>query len=154
MAGLMSRNKGKRGEREAVNMLNDVIEQVLASNSFPDEDVAIARSCIQRNQNQSAIGGHDLSGVFGMSVEIKRQEQLNLNAWWRQCVDQAERNKEVPVLLYRQNNQPWRCITFGSVPLPGGRTGQCKIQIEEDAFKTWFYQWVYYKMRSGELPRV
>ncbi len=149
-----SRAKGANGEREAVHMLNRVIEQVLTMNTWNEDVVNIIRRCVQRNQNQSAVGGHDLNGVFGLSVEIKRVENLQIDKWWSQCEEQAKRNNEHPVLLYRQNHQPWRCITMGHAPLPGGRVGTMRVQFEEDAFKMWFYQWVYYKCLSGELPRV
>lgn len=135
-------------------MLNGVIEGLLSNNSWDEDVVKAARACIQRNQNQTAVGGHDLNGVFGLSVEIKRVENLNINTWWNQCTEQAGRNNEQPVLLYRQNNNPWRCITMGAAPLPGGRYGCMRIQMEEDAFRIWFYQWVYYKMMAGDLPRV
>lgn len=154
MGGLMSKRKGANGEREAIAILNNTIEQIISNNEFDEECVRIARECIQRNQNQSAVGGCDLSNVFGLAFEIKRQEQLNINTWWKQTTDSAERNREHPVLLYRQNHQPWRCITMGNVPLPGGRAGTVRVQMEEDDFKVWFYQWVYYKLASGDLPRV
>lgn len=154
MGGAMSKRKGATGEREAVRMLDSIIERLLASQEWPADVVKAAQECIQRNQNQSAVGGCDLNGVFGMAVEIKRQEQLSINTWWKQCEEQAKRNNEHPVLLYRQNNNPWRCITIGAAPLPGGRMGTMRIQMEEDAFKVWFYQWVYYKMMAGDVPRV
>jgi hypothetical protein len=155
MSGRMSLNKGKNGEREVVTKLNSIIERILAMNVEWSEDVVnVARKCIQRNQNQSAVGGSDLSGVFGLAIEIKRHETLHIEQWWKQCMEQAVRNNEHPVLLYRQNHQPWRCITMGHAPLPGGRISTMRVQMEEDPFATWFYQWVYYKMMSGELPRV
>lgn len=150
-----ARNKGANAEREVVRILNDIILRVIAANDhWDDVSKASALACIQRNQMQSAIGGHDLNGVFGMSVEIKRVEQLNINSWWKQCVEQSERNKEHPVLLYRQSHQPWRCVTMGHAPLPGGRMSTMRVEMEQDAFTIWFYQWVYYKMQAGDLPRI
>lgn len=149
-----SRTKGQAGEREVVHLLNSIIEQVLASMPWDEAVATAARSCIQRNQNQSAVGGSDLNGVFGMAVEIKRQENIQVDTWWAQTIAQAKRNNEHPVLLYRKNHHPWRCVTMGSAPLPGGRMGSMRVQFEQDAFSTWFYQWVYYKMTEGDLPRV
>lgn len=151
---LNARNKGANGEREVVRMLNDVIQKVLSSQAWDENVVKTALACIQRNQNQSAVGGADLNGVFGMSVEIKRVENPLIDQWWKQCTSQAERNKEHPVLLYRRNHQPWRCITIGHAPLPGGRLSTMRVQFEQDSFLVWFYQWVYYKMITGDLPRV
>jgi len=150
----MSKSKGGRGEREVVQLLNSVINQVISSQEWPSEHVEAARMCIQRNQNQSAVGGCDLNGVFGIAVEVKRQEQLSINTWWKQCEEQARRNGELPVLIYRQNNTPWRVVTMGALYLPGRYSQPTRIQMEEDAFRIWFYQWVYYKMVAGELPRI
>lgn len=155
MSGAMARNKGGRGEREVVQLLNSIINQVILSQEWPHGHVEAARMCIQRNQNQSAIGGCDLNGVFGIAIEVKRQEQLNLNSWWTQCVEQAKRNNELPVLIYRQNHQPWRVVTMMQAPLPGARSSTYfRAEIEEEPFRIWFYQWVYYKMVAGELPRI
>lgn len=149
-----SRAKGQTGEREVVHMLNDIITLLLGSQEWPQDVVNASLKCIQRNQNQSAVGGADLNGVFGLSVEIKRVENVQVDTWWKQCTAQAARNNEVPVLLYRKNHQPWRCVTLGHVPLPGGRHSIGRVQFEEDVFRTWFYQWVYYKMIAGDMPRV
>jgi len=149
-----SRTKGQTGEREVVHLLNGIIEQVLASMPWDEAVATAARLCIQRNQNQSAVGGSDLNGVFGMAVEIKRQENIQIDTWWAQTIAAAKRNNEHPVLLYRKNHQPWRCVTMGNAPLPGGRMGSMRVQFEQDAFSTWFYQWVYYKIVEGDLPRV
>lgn len=144
---LNARTKGQTGEREVVHLLNKTIERVLELNSFDPKAMEYARNCIQRNQNQSAVGGKDLVGVFGLAIEVKRCETLSIDAWWQQCLQQAKRENEVPVLLYRKNHQPWRCVTFGSVSLPNGiQTESFRIQMEEDSFVIWFYQWVYYKM--------
>lgn len=149
-----ARAKGATGEREVVHLLNGIIQRVVDSQEWSADVVKVAMSCIQRNQQQSAVGGQDLNGVFGMSVEIKRVEQINVEKWWEQCVSQAGRNAEHPVLLYRKNHQPWRCVTLGHAPLPGGRLSSLRVQFEEQPFTVWFYQWVYYKMMSGDLPRV
>lgn len=151
---LNARSKGARGEREIVTLMNRIIDNVLASQTWDDVVIKTAKACIQRNQAQSAVGGHDLNGVFGLSVEIKRVEVLAVDKWWEQCREQAIRNAEVPVLLYRKNKNPWRCVTLGHAPLPGGRLSNMRVQFEEADFTVWFYQWVYYKMITGDLPRV
>jgi hypothetical protein len=152
--GINVRAKGANGEREVVRMLNGIIENLLSQQQWPADVVSNALKCIQRNQNQSAVGGSDLSGVFGLAIEIKRHENIQIEPWWKQCTEQAARNGEHPVLLYRKNHQPWRCVTMGHAPLPGGRMSAMRVQFEEDSFTTWFYQWVYYKMIAGETIRV
>jgi hypothetical protein len=149
-----ARNKGANGEREVVKLLNGIIERVLSSQEWDIGIIETARKCIQRNQNQSAVGGSDLNGVFGLAFEVKRCEQLHIEAWWKQTVDQAIRNNEMPVLIYRQSHQPWRVIMNGSAILPGKRTTAVRMEIEEKDFVVWFYSWVYYKLMANELPRV
>jgi hypothetical protein len=149
-----SRQKGARGEREFVAELNLIIAAVLASQVWSIEIADAVQKCIQRNQNQSAVGGCDLVNTFGLAFEIKRVEQLHIEMWWEQTTSQARRNDEHPVLAYRQNKQQWSVMTIGSLPLPGGRDSLQRLEMNFAAFKVWFYQWVYYKMMAGEIPRV
>lgn len=149
------RTKGATGEREVATMLNTIVTEVATAMGFPPEQVAAAAKCIQRNQNQSAVGGCDLTNVFGMSVEVKRQEQVSLGTWWKQCVDAAKRNDELPVLIWRQNRKPWRVRTYGWLALPGGEPGQYTRQkmivadFDVDTFKVWFAQWVRGRLEQG-----
>ncbi len=148
-------NKGKEGEREVVRELNALLEKVLQSQQWPEHLVEISRKCIQRNQNQTAVGGCDLSNTFGLAIEIKRQEVLSIESWWRQCLASAERNSEWPVLLYRQNHKSWKCVTFVNLQLPGERhMSKVRAELSWEAFKAWFYGWVYYKLVAGEVPRI
>jgi hypothetical protein len=55
--GKTSRNKGRRGEREFLNQLGDLIGQRL-----------------DRNLNQSDEGGADCICIKGWAIEIKRVE--------------------------------------------------------------------------------
>ncbi|MCU7836140.1 MAG: hypothetical protein KZQ83_12940 [gamma proteobacterium symbiont of Taylorina sp.] len=91
--GKMQRNKGAAGEREVAKILN--------------EELGIE---LVRNLEQTRNGGHDLIGLDGWAIEIKRQEQLSINTWWKQTVDQAERIGEKPALFYRQSRKPWMVI--------------------------------------------
>lgn len=102
------RTKGQTGEREICKMLNDLYKQVYAilDMPFPEKDIA------QRNQNQSAVGGCDISNTCNYAIEVKRQEQLAINTWWKQCVVSAQEVGKFPVLLYRQNGKKWKCIMF------------------------------------------
>lgn len=148
------RQKGAEGEREIYRALNPIVQRVMRELGFPEAEVAAAANAIQRNQNQSAVGGNDLANTFGMSIEVKRQEQLSVNTWWKQCVDAARRNEEHPVLLYRQNGKKWRCITMGYVELPKAKYAQLRIEFDWEAFQSWFEQWVRVKLESGEGVRT
>lgn len=148
------RQKGQEGERQVAKALNTIIKELLAQHSLPVPE----KDIVQRNQNQSAVGGSDLSNVFGIAVEIKRQEQLSVNTWWAQCTKAADANGEFPVLIYRQNNKPWRVVMFSYAQLPaldGMPTAiRVRTEMDWDSFLTWFRQWVDRKLQSGELPHV
>lgn len=157
---LNARNKGANGEREAVALLNSIICLVIDSlpqNHLTQQEIEQVKTCIQRNQNQTAVGGQDLVSTFGISFEIKRCETLLIDQWWKQTLDQANRNKEYPVLLYRKNHQPWRAVLYGALPvisnLGKAPVYSCRAQIEEIDFKTWFFQWVYDRLLCKDLPR-
>lgn len=93
-------------------MLNPIVNRVRAELGLP----ALDKPQVQRDQNQSAVGGCDLTGTFCFAIEVKRQEQLAINTWWAQCVASAKALDQIPVLIFRQNAKPgqrtkWRCIT-------------------------------------------
>jgi hypothetical protein len=164
--GINIRQKGAEGERQVAKALNEVIGAVLREQQWSPEIIAGCEQCVQRNQNQSAVGGCDLSNVFGLAIEVKRQEQLSVNTWWSQCVASAERNREFPVLVYRQNRQAWRVVMYGVLVLPilndgaedrfgGARTGlSSRVEVAWEDFLNWFHAWVVRKLANGEYPRV
>jgi Holliday junction resolvase len=92
MGGRMSRNKGAAGEREVFKILNDELGLDL-----------------KRNLDQYQGADSDLH-IYGFCAEIKRQETLSLKSWWEQVVTIARRERELPVLIYRQSRQPWRVV--------------------------------------------
>lgn len=147
--GINIRQKGQNGEREVQQALEEIVRRVLVHCGQAVPEKAI----VQRNQNQSAVGGSDLSNTFGLSIEIKRQEQLAINTWWKQCVTSAEESKEFPVLLYRQSRKPWKCVTWSDLPLfiNGDMQPGIKVRVElawED-FLQWFELWVHNMVKSG-----
>lgn len=149
-----AQNKGKEGEREIARALNSIIRECLLAHGLPVPD----RDVVQRNQNQSAVGGNDLSNCFGLSIEVKRQEQLSINTWWQQTVKAAQANDETPVLIFRQNRKPWRVVTMVWLPLPAENgswaSTSVRAEFDWDTFLAWFKQWVDRKLQNGELPRV
>jgi hypothetical protein len=149
------RTKGADAEREVAKMLNAIIVEVATAMGYPPEQVEAARRCVQRNQNQTAVGGCDLTNVFGIAIEVKRQETLSLGTWWQQCVAAAERNNELPLLIWRQNKKPWRVRTYGWLALPGSEPGSWSRQkmivaeFDIDTFKSWFAEWVRGRLEQG-----
>ena len=85
--------KGKSAERELAKLLGEV-----------------GRLQLSRNLGQSRDGGHDLTGIPGVALEVKRCERLNIPAWWLQAVEQAKSAGLVPVLAYRQSRKPWHFV--------------------------------------------
>jgi hypothetical protein len=152
------RQKGAEGEREVIRMLTPIVKEVMVGMAFPPDKIEAAEKMIQRNQNQSAVGGCDLNNVFDMAIEVKRQEQLAVGSWWEQCVKSAARNNELPVLIYRQNRKPWKIRTFAFLHVPGKDGGwgshQIVAEFDEKTFKAWFREWVTNKLLNGYEVRV
>lgn len=90
MSGKASREKGKRGEREAAKFLRG-------------HGYGEAR---RGQQYSGASGNADVTGLPGVHLEVKRTEALRLY----DALDQARRDAthgEVPVVLHRKNNCRW-----------------------------------------------
>ena len=141
MGGRASRSKGQRGEREFADML---------SAAFPD----MLR--VRRNIDQAYDGGEDITPqmVPGFSIEVKRQEGLNLNAWWQQAVTQAmdrsiyDNDECVPALAYRQNHQQWRIRLPLRLLVPYARPDHT-VEVYFEAFVSIIkhQQWIRYGRR-------
>jgi hypothetical protein len=85
-----SRQKGQRGEREICHLLADKLGGEY-----------------KRNLSQTQDGGYDVLGLEGFAVEVKFQETLSIERWWKQTVEQAGKDR-VPVLFFRKSRTPWR----------------------------------------------
>lgn len=86
----------------------------------------------KRNLEQVRQGGHDLEGFEPFAIEVKRQEVLQLRDWWRQSVLETP-PQLIPVVMYRQNRQPWRFLI--SAQYLGCKNGY--IQLEDREFLMW-----------------
>jgi len=91
--GLRSRNKGKRGEREAAGELCRLL------------NIDAHRGCQFRGSDDSPDIITDLENLH---FEVKRAETLRLY----DALDQAIRdaNGRIPVVLHRMNHRPWVAI--------------------------------------------
>lgn len=105
MGGRHSLNKGKRAEREVIKLLQPVITRFYDERNWEPP-------ILQRNTLQSDRGGYDIVGLEWLALEVKHQQQLNLNGWWEQTLEQARQDQE-PVLFYRKNNAAWRVRMYG-----------------------------------------
>ena len=131
MGGKSSLNKGKRGEREIVKLLQPVVDKVYTFFPHLGEPPRI-----QRNTLQSDRGGFDLVGLDWLAPEVKFQETLKLNVWWKQTAGQAK-SHQTPVLFYRQSNQKWR-VRIKMYRELGHRRFFCVADISIDDFLLYF----------------
>lgn len=90
--GKMSREKGKRGEREIASKLREY-----------------GYNCHRGQQFSGANGDADVVGLPGVHLEIKRVEKLNLYDAMSQAIRDANAAEfeEYPVVMHRKNNCEW-----------------------------------------------
>lgn len=126
--GVNIRTKGQSAEREIVKLIAPIVAKY-----YPAEVVG-------RNLQQTASGGHDIAGVPGFAIEVKRQEAIHLKSCWEQTMRQAITAQGRPVLLYRQNHQKWRAVISIYEMMPtvvnGGYGYTLEMSLE--AFLIWF----------------
>jgi hypothetical protein len=92
--GLRSRNKGKRGEREAAAE----IRRLFCTNAN--------RGC----QHQGGADAPDIvTAIHGVHFEVKRTEALRLFDAIEQAAQDAGPDR-IPVVLHRSNGRPWVAI--------------------------------------------
>ena len=145
------RTKGQTGEREVCKMLNNIVEEVRIKRDLPA--FAAVDAPFQRNQNQSAVGGSDLTNPFNLDIEVKRQENLSIETWWRQTLESATRADGIPILIFKQNRKRWRVMMWGMLPVLNGHL-QTKVRVELSPhdFKAWFTE--YYELWLMEEDNV
>jgi len=91
--GLRSRNKGKRGEREAAAEIGRLFRT----------DARRGRQFCGTDESPDIVA--DIDDVH---FEVKRCETLRLYEALAQAIDEAGDN--VPVVLHKQNHKPWVAI--------------------------------------------
>lgn len=89
-----SRAKGARVEREFAGLCFD--------------NLGIK---VERNLEQSRVGGHDLIGLPGWATEVKARADIpcraELLSMWAQTLEQANRASAKPVLAVKVNRRGW-----------------------------------------------
>lgn len=128
--GSMAKNKGANAEREVAKILQPIIDEVY-------ESVGLESPIMKRNLEQTRGGGYDLVGIKWMALEVKRQESLNIEAWWRQTVKQTLPG-QVPVLMYRQNNKKWKVVMKGAIRSSKTSAVAMRVEISLIDFLKWF----------------
>lgn len=146
--GINIRTKGATAEREVADALNTVLNMVRIEHGGK----VPAKPTVQRNQNQTAVGGCDLINTFHFAIEVKRQEALSINTWWKQCVISAQEiSGAVPVLIYRQSKQPWKVILPAWLPSYCNEHVQARAEISFDDFQRLFRAVATDKIKVGEF---
>ena len=127
------RNKGSRGERELAALLNERF------------DLGAKRSLGQAREGGEDINLNDL----GIVIEVKRQEALQVNAWWRQVCEAANNAKCLPVLAYRQNRRKWKFVLPSSLLV---ETSDGQIEVGETVFFDFLDAWINAKSIDNSKP--
>lgn len=145
--GINIRTKGAEGEREVARAMNSIVGSVLEKHGIkvPEKPV------VQRNSNQSAVGGSDLSNPFDLAIEVKRHEQLSVNTWWDQCLKASRDFGGTPILIYRKNgNRDWSVVMLIDVPLGDGlHLSSVRATFHWKDFLQWLYALVDRKVTGG-----
>jgi hypothetical protein len=97
--GKSSRDKGKRGEGEVVDIFQ-------AAGCRSAKRTAALQAAIREGVEPDA----DVSIGPGFHVEVKRQETYALPAWLRQLERDCPEGRE-GILAYRKNRTRWRAVT-------------------------------------------
>ena len=98
MGKINSRAKGASAEREFIKELGEYLGDAMVEP-------------MKRNLEQTRKGGHDIVGLDGFAIEIKRYRRVkegDIVKFWAQAVDQAKRVGAEPVLAYREGFCSWR----------------------------------------------
>jgi len=98
MGKINSRAKGAQAERSFIKELSEFLGDALLEP-------------MKRNLEQTRKGGHDIVGLDGFAIEIKRYKVIkegDIVRFWAQAVDQARRVDAEPVLAYREDFCSWR----------------------------------------------
>ena len=90
----------------------------------------------KRNLDQYQVGGADIE-IPGWSIECKAYQKGTTykQSWWEQAVSNC--GDKHPVLIYKYNNHPIKCVIRLDVFEHGFSTNQdlvCEVDID-----TWFY---------------
>lgn len=94
MSGRSAQAKGRRGEIELARFLQE-------------HGIADARPGDPLNYGKMP----DVIGIDGLHIECKRHEKLEINKWYSQAAEDAERMQDGrPAVIYRQNRREWMIV--------------------------------------------
>lgn len=112
--GRASSRKGAQGERDVLNSFRDAMREVEAALVAEGVPFVARSDFATRKRLERGTSSRDIGNVPIISIEVKRNEKLNVNAAWEQAMRQADGGL-LPVLVYRYNREPWRVRTWGAL---------------------------------------
>lgn len=156
MSGSFSRDKGQRGEREVIKVLQPTVSKVYIEAGMQPPDMA-------RNLSQTREGGFDIVGLDWLALEVKYQEGEQVNKWWMQTCRQAgvsvygvtedtsSTTGEVakssgkgsrimtrtPILFYRANREQWSVMLLGRLFTEKSQI-RTPVRVNLAQFLPWF----------------
>jgi hypothetical protein len=124
--GKFSQSKGIRGEREVIDLLQPIVDTAYQAAGL--EPIKLKRT----SSMQADGGGCDVHGLPWLALECKWDESYQVDAWWRQCLQQAQPG-QMPALVYKKNHRPWRArlwlyIAFGGSELVADLVADVSIE--------------------------
>lgn len=136
--GKGAKNKGANAEREVAKLFQPILNEEYAKIDKEAPEM-------KRNLEQTRGGGYDLVGLDWLALEVKRQENLSIPAWWRQTLKQSSEG-QTPVLIYRQNNKPWKVIMMGGLRVDKGKWISTRVEVSIDEFKVFLRRKIRYDL--------
>lgn len=141
------RTKGANGEREVCMWLNRLVKDFYSQLGLLIPEAPV----FQRNQNQSAVGGSDITNPFGLCIEVKRQEILALPQWWSQVTYASRVHGGIPILIYRQNGKrKWNIMKEGWLS-PSYDADPVPVIVSEASFEIWFESFIKNELRGEDV---
>lgn len=86
----MQREKGANAEREVVHILNEYGFPARRGQVFNHEPDIVCPS-------------------LPFHFEVKRQERLDINDWWRQSASACD-DDEMPTVIFRRSREDWKIL--------------------------------------------
>lgn len=112
--GRGSAAKGAKGERDVLAAFREAMQAVESELAQAGFNFVARSEFATRKRIEAGTSNRDIGNIPIISIEVKRNESLNLKAAWEQTVRQANGGL-LPVLVYRYNREPWRCRTWAAL---------------------------------------
>lgn len=166
MSGKMARGKGRRGEYEVRDILQEACNEVCLELGLPN--MSIERNVDQVRSFMGNGKGSDLAGLPWFAIEVKYQENDSaFNGWWKQCREAAwvydeggderdtlgrkGRYAREPMLFWRKNWAGWSVRLFGHLFISSNTKVRIPVDINLPTFLLYFKPKI--KFELGKLTR-